>query len=223
MEPAAKRAKVEVKAFDQLSLEKFSIAQKDLRGQIWRYPAIDGAAIHFNLTPSSWLSTAWGFDFSGRYEMPSFLGGPEPERAGAAEGLKLEVALEPAQAASLQALDDAAKSAAAEIFPKAKWNSLVKDQSSFKVKVILKGGYELCKLAVVKDEKVSRGEGYDFLKKFNRKFARSQVKLSVKVKSLYCVKGSAGISLEASQLVLKPGEQSEKLEVELFGDDELLA
>jgi hypothetical protein len=226
MEPAAKRAKVEVEAFDQLNLEKLSIAQKNLKGSIWRYPAIDGSAIHFNLTPSGWLRTTWGFDFSGRYEKPSFLGGPEPERAGAAEGLKLEIVLDPAQTTFLQALDDAAKTAAAELFPKAKWNPLVKyaEETSCKVKVLLKGGYELSKLAIVKDEKVTRGEGHEFLRSFNRRFAKSEVKLTIKVKSLYCVKGSTGISLEASQLVLKPGEQYEKPEeAEVFEDDELLA
>jgi hypothetical protein len=224
MEPVAKRAKI-AGAFNELDLAKFSLkASKLSNGQVRLLPVIDEAAIHTNLTPAGWLSSAWGFDFSGRFECPSFLGGIQPEKPGTPEGLKIEVSLEEAQAQFLQSLDEAAKKAAAEHFPKAKWSPLVKpDGQSCKVKVILKGGYDLCKLTVVKDGKVSRGEGHEFLRSFGTRFMRTEVKLVLKVKSVWCVKGSAGLSLEATQLVLKPGQEQPE-EVDAFGDDsELLA
>jgi hypothetical protein len=223
-EPAAKRAKIEVASLQQLDLNNFSLklGTKTAKGQAV-YPTIGGEPIRVNLTPDTWAYTSFGFDYSGRYEQPSFLGGKAPEKAGMPEGLKIQINLENEQADFLQKLDDAARKAFAEINPSCKWNPLVRydQRMSTKVNVILKGG-DLTKLAVVKDNDVRRGQGFEFLKDFDTTFSRAEVKIALRVKSLYCVAGNAGLRLEATQLVLRCVGKPE--EVDLFGDDnDLLA
>ena len=93
--------------------------------------------------------------------------------------------------------------------------------SSCKVAVILKGD-GLTKLAIVQNSNVERGEGWEFLQGYNSNFKRAEVKLTVRVKKLWNVAGKAGLSLEATQLVLRPTEKP--TEQDAFGDDqELLA
>ena len=93
---------------------------------------------------------------------------------------------------------------------------------SVKVTVILKGE-ELTKIAVVADGKVTRGEGWDFLKDYvdaGNTFRHAEVKLVAKVKKLWHVGGKAGIKLEATEIVLRPTERPRAAEA--FGDDEAL-
>ena len=52
---------------------------------------------------------------------------------------------------------------------------------------------------------------------------RSSVKVVIKVQSIWSVKGQAGLSLEAAQLVLKPTEESAALADAFENDEELLA
>ena len=112
---------------------------------------------------------------------------------------------------------------------KAKWNSLVTEGSLFnkastKVMVVLKGN-DLTQIAVVDNNQVVRGEGWDFLKRFvesGNTFKQSDVKLVAKVQKLWNVSGGAGIKLEATQIVLRTTERPK--EASVFGDDaELLA
>ena len=90
-----------------------------------------------------------------------------------------------------------------------------------KVAVVLAGD-GLTKLAVVKDGAVKRGEGYDFLNGFSTTFARSEVKVVIKVKKLWCLAGKAGLSLEVTQLVLRPTGKPEE-EDAFCNDNDLLA
>ena len=86
-------------------------------------------------------------------------------------------------------------------------------------------GEELTKIAVVANNKVTRGEGWDFLKEYidsGNTFRNSEVKLTARVKKLWNAGGKAGIQLEATQIVLRPGDRP--TEKAAFDDDsELLA
>ena len=226
MESAAKRARIEVKPFQDLDLNQFVLKNngKGKNGPIV-YPLIAGEPIRFNLTINDWLQTPFGFDLETKFEKPSFLGGKDPEKPGTPEGLNLRLNLQPAQAEFLSKLDNAARKAFADITT-ANWNPLVNANailrlSSCKVAVILKGD-GLTKLAIVQNSKVERGEGWEFLQGYNSNFKRAEVKLTVRVKKLWNVAGKAGLSLEATQLVLRPTEKP--TEQDAFGDDqELLA
>ena len=220
MEPAAKRAKIEIAAFDQLNLQDFTLKQvgKTKKDQKF-YANIAGGPIRANLTPNDWLSTRFGFDFTGTYEQPSFLGGKAPAKSGCPESLSLRVVLNPAQEEFLQKLDEAAKSAFQEIAP-CKWNPLVNEEyKQCKFSVVLAGEGQT-KLAVVKDGKVMRGEGFNFLQSFDTNFAHSDVKIVFRVRKVWHQGGKSGVALEATQLVLKPSERP--VEEEVFGDDESL-
>jgi hypothetical protein len=230
-QPQSKRARFEIQipAFAEVDLSKFSLKDngKGKNGHL-SYPLIDGQVVRFNLTPTGWLKTPFGFDIQTKYDKPSFLGGKEPEKAGAPEGLNLRINLGDAEAEFLTGLDSNCQ-AGFEKLTKAKWTPLVTEatlfgKSSTKVAVILKGN-SLTQIAVVDNNKVLRGEGWDFLKQFldsGNSFKQSDVKLVAKVQKLWNVSGGAGIKLEATQIVLRTTERPK--ETNVFGDDdELLA
>ena len=216
-----KRAKIEIASFEQLNLEKFSLVQVGKTKKDQKiYANIDGKPIRANLSPNDWLSTRFGFDTSGQYEKPSFLGGKAPERKGCPESLSLKVTLNSTQLDFIQKLDEAAQNAFAEISP-GKWNPLIASgYSQIKVSVVLAGD-GLTQLMVVKDGKVHRGEGFDFLKTFDGSFNNAQVKLVLRVRKVWQHTGKAGLSLEATQLCLKPTERP--VEENVFADEDLLA
>ena len=124
-ESAAKRAKIEIPSFSQLNLQEFTLktvgqTKKDFKF----YANISGAPIRANLTPTDWMSIRFGFDLSGKYEKPSFLGGSAPERLGCPESLSIKVTLNAAQMEFLKKLDEAAENALSDIMP-CKWNRLI--------------------------------------------------------------------------------------------------
>ena len=228
MQPAAKRARIEVTPFQEIDLDKFALKNngKGKNGHN-TYPLIASEPIRFNLTPAGWFQAPFGFDISGKYELPSFLGGPAPEKAGTPEGLSLRLNLQTEQAEFLNKLDTVSQKAFADIV-EAVWNPLVitdevRKLDSCKVKVILKGA-DLTKLTIVKNGVVTRGEGWDFLMGFligSNNCSRAEVKLTARVKKLWNVAKKAGLSLEATQLVLRIDKP---IEEEAFPDDaELLA
>ena len=227
MEPAAKRACIEVKPFNDVALGNFILKNrgKAKNGGLITFPSIGGEPIRFNLTPCGWLQAPFGFDISGKYEYPSFLGGPAPEKEGASEGLSLRLNLQPEQAEFLGKLDETAQKAFAEL-AEAAWNPLVvtdeeRKISSSKLKVILKGA-DLTKLAIVRNGVVTRGEGWDFLMGFlmvSSNCRRAEVKVTVKVKKLWNAAKKAGLSLEATQIVLRIDKPVEE---DVFADDAAL-
>ena len=95
MASAAKKAKLEVTAFTQIDLEKLTLKQlgKSKNGQTMVFPLVAGEAIRTNLTPDDWFTTPFGFDLSGTYEKPSFLGGKAPETPDYPESLSLKLNL----------------------------------------------------------------------------------------------------------------------------------
>ena len=228
MQSAAKRARIEVKSFQEIDLSKFTLKNNGKgKSGLNTYPLVTGESIRFNLTPSGWLKAPFGFDISGKYEYPSFLGGPAPEKEGTPEHLSLRLNLQPEQAEFLGKLDAAAHKAFADL-TEATWNPLVvtddvRKIDSSKVKVVLKGG-DLTKLTIVRNGTVTRGEGWDFLMSFlvtSYNCRMAEVKLTTRVKKLWNVAKKAGLSLEATQLVLRIDKP---IEEEAFGDDaELLA
>ena len=228
MQPSAKRARIEVKSFQEIDLAKFTLKNngKGKNGHN-TYPLVAGEPIRFNLAPCDWLQSPFGFDISGKYEYPSFLGGPAPEKEGTSEGLSLRLNLQTEQAEFLNKLNAVSQKAFADITESA-WNPLVatdevRKLDSCKVKVILKGA-DMTKLTIVKNGVVSRGEGWDFLMGFligSNNCSRAEVKLTARVKKLWNVAKKAGLSLEATQLVLRIDKPMEE---EAFGNDaELLA
>ena len=226
-QPPAKKARTEfqVPPFTAVKLDDFSLKDKGKgkNGGHVVFPLIGGNEIRFNLTPVDWLKTPFGFDVSSKYENPSFLGGKEPERAGTPEGLSLRINAPQAEMEFLGKLDEAAQTALPDIV-KATWNPLLSDNqlyktTSFKVNVVLKGD-GLTQIAVVADGQVVRGEGWDFLKTYidsGNTFRQADVKLTSRVKKLWNVASKAGLSLEATQLVLRVHERPK--EASAFSDD----
>ena len=226
-ERPAKRACIDISNYDDVDLSEFTLRDKGKgKNGHMAYPLLGSESIRFNLTPSDWLQTPFGFDVDGKYEKPSFLGGNAPEKANASEGLSLRVNLQPEQAVFLKKLDEISKTAFAELVD-AKWNPLVVDNpllknSLCKIGVVLKGA-DLTKITVVVDNKVIRGQGWSFLEAYLvncRNFKYAEVKMSVRVKKLWNVAGKAGLGLEATQLVLRPTDRP--AEVDLFSDDAAL-
>ena len=83
MEHATKRARIAVKPFQDIDLDKF-VLKNNGKGKNGHntFPLIAGEPIRFNFTPAGWVETPFGFDTSGNYENPSFLGGVPPEKKG---------------------------------------------------------------------------------------------------------------------------------------------
>ena len=225
----SKRARIEVKSFENLQLSEFTLKDKG-KGknghQAW--PGFVGEMIRFNLTPSEWSSTPFGFDTNSKFKKPSFLGGKEPERVGSSEGLSVRLNLQPAQAEFLKQLDKAAEEGFAKLVSN-EWNSIVSTNPLFqkslcKVLVVLKGEGLTAK-AIVQDGKIHRGEGWDFLQPFlqsNGDFKFADAKVTIRVKKLWNVAGKAGLELEATHMVLRASEKP--IIVNPFDDDhELLA
>ena len=215
-----KRARIEIASFDQLDLGKFTLTQVGKTKKDQKiYANIDGKPIRTNLTPNDWLSTRFGFDTSGTYQKPSFLGGAVPERKGCPESLSFKVTLNSAQLEFIQKLDEAAQSAFADISA-GKWNPLISPgYEQCKINVVL-AGEGLTHLTVVKDGAVHKGMGWDFLKSFESNFSSSMVKLVVRVRKVWQHTGKAGLSLEATQLVLKATERP--VEEDVFADENAL-
>ena len=158
-----KRTRMDISNYDDVDLSQFVLKDKGKgKNGHMAYPLLGSESIRFNLTPSDWLQTPFGFDVDGKCEKPSFLGGNAPEKANASEGLSLRVNLQPEQAAFLKKLDEISKTAFAELVD-AKWHPLVVDNPLFKtslckIGVVLKGA-DLTKLTIVIDKMVVRGHG----------------------------------------------------------------
>ena len=219
----AKRARSDVRSFAEISVDdlKLKTAQQDGKPALVKVPLGD-----FNLTPSGWLLSKFGFDLNPKFGKPSFLGGEKPEKVKS-ESLSMRITLDTETLAFFKKLDEKVSQEYLNV-QEAEWQSLVYEDSLFngggsiKVHVILTGG-PLTKLTVVANGKVDRGEGWEFLKDYLDKkvsFYNSEVKVCLRPRSIWHTKeGKAGLSFEATRLVLRlPAD------VDPFGnDDELLA
>jgi hypothetical protein len=224
---AAKKARSgDVQSFVDIQIEDLKLKdtgkkQKDSEDSLVVLPLES-----FNLTPSGWLSTKYGFDLNNKYGKPSFLGGEKTDKAS--ESLSMRIVLDEETTAFFKRLDEHVSEEYQKL-RKVQWQPIVTEDklfgtsSSVKVFVVLAGN-SLTKLTVVADEKVDRGEGWDFLKDYLDKmvnFYNAEVKVCVRPRSIWHIDGKAGLSLAATRLVLRAHA---KVENDPFGDDaELLA
>ena len=161
-ESAKKRARVEVRPFNDVDLTQFSLKDcgKAKNGGRKCFPLLANEPVRFNLATGEWNAAPWGFDVTCKYEKPSFLSGVAPAWPGSSESLSLTVQLQPEQVDFLMKLDNAAKQGFADV-AKADWHPMLKDGFwKVKVKVVL-CGEALTKLTVVHNGKVERGEGWE--------------------------------------------------------------
>lgn len=224
---AAKKARSgDVQSFADIQIEDLKLKdtgkkQKDSEDSLVVLPLES-----FNLTPSGWLSTKFGFDLNNKFGKPSFLGGEKTDKAS--ESLSMRILLDEETTAFFKRLDEQVSQEYQKI-RKVQWQPIVTEDlifggsSSVKVFVVLAGN-PLTKLTVVANEKVDRGEGWAFLKDYLDKmvnFYNAEVKVCVRPRSIWHVDGKAGLSLAATRLVLRAHA---KVENDPFGDDaELLA
>ena len=126
------RARTETLSFDQLDLAKLQF--KDIKSNPKGPPSVivlyEGVGPRFNLTPTGWLNCKYGFDISGKYSKPSFLGGPMPENEGFSEGLALRIFLDSEQAKFLREIDQKACEEY-KAFGKADWQPLLHEDPVF--------------------------------------------------------------------------------------------
>jgi len=237
LETLSCRARTDVVNFTDLSLEKFQF--KDLRKTKTGVPSVvvlhDGFGVTFNLTPSGWLSTKYGFDTTCAFgRQPSFLGGPVIENVYS-EGLAMRIVLNNETTAFLKEIDEKASEEYKKLH-KVEWQPLLTEDTLFgssatvKIHVGLKGK-DLSKLTVVQKEKVDRGEGWDFLKEYMggcNDFRNAEVKVCLRFKKIWHLTTDkagvekAGLKLAATRIVLRAAAVPD--EVDPFGDDaELLA
>lgn len=230
---AAKRARAEIANFGDLSVEKIQF--KDLGKTKNGTPGVvllhEGCGVRFNLTPSDWLSTKYGFDTSCAFgKKPSFLGGEMDEKVDS-ESLAMRIVLNDETTTFLKEIDEKASEEYKKLC-KAEWKSLLAEDTLFggnasvRINVVLKSKdrSKLSKLTVVQNGKVDRGEGWDFLAEYMdgcNNFRHAEVKVCLRFKQIWHVDGKAGLKLVATRIVLRVTEAPE---ADPFGDDaELLA
>jgi hypothetical protein len=221
----AKRARIEVQSFVEVRVEDLRLKELDLKKDSGAPVVAVIGLTPFNLTPSGWLSTRYGFDLNGKYGKPSFLGGEKSEKSKS-ESLAMRVSLDAETAAFLKRLDEKASEEYKKIHD-VTWQPLVSEDNLFnggsnvKVQVALTGS-PLTKLTVVEGTKIDRGEGWEFLQDYLEKkgnFSNADIKVCLRIRSIWFQDGKAGLSLAATNLVLR-----RMVEVDPFGDDaELLA
>lgn len=224
----AKRARSEVRSFADISVDalKLKVNHTADKKVVAKIPTGD-----FNLTPSGWLTSRFGFDLNCKFGKPSFLGGEKPAENVTAESLSMRISLDAETANFFKELDEKVCSEYTAIQKDAQWQPLVTEDllfntgSSVKIHVVLKlhkpTGGPLTKLALVTNKTVDRGEGWEFLKEYLDKkisFYNTELKVCLRPRSVWHTKdGKAGISLEATRLVLRP-----HVEVDPFADDDEL-
>ena len=99
----AKRARTEVQSFTEVRVEDLKLKELvDVKTDSGAPLVVVYGLTPFNLTPSGWLSTRYGFDLNGKYK-PSFLGGQKSEKAKN-ESLAMCVSLDAATTAFLKRL-----------------------------------------------------------------------------------------------------------------------
>ena len=230
-EMAAKKARTEVVNYTNMALEKINIKEigKSKNGSPTMLVLHDGFGVTFNLTPSGWITSKYGFEVNCQYNRPSFLCGEKPADGVTSENLAIRMHLDNDQAKFLQEIDQKAKDEYTKVH-QAEWKALVAQDKLFggecsvKVHVCLEGK-DLTKLTVVKDGKVDRGEGWAFLKDYMascNNFKNAEVKVCLRFKSIWNVNGMAGLKLCATRLVLR-GVAALEEDDPFADDDELLA
>jgi hypothetical protein len=233
-ERAQKRQSVEtVKSFDDIDVEAARIKEVKRTTQSaekgagkYLIPLVENEMTSFNLSPCDWSTIPFGFDTSGNFERPSFLTGGTAESTKQ-EGLHIRMSVAGPQVDFLQRLDLAFAVEYTKIDETSKWSELL-GKSLFQealVKVFVPlSGHHLCPIKVVADGKVVKGEGWEFLKGHllsHSNFRRAEVKVVAKVMRIWNMNDKAGMSLIATQLVVRP--LVKPMEADAFPDSDLLA
>ena len=212
-------------AFGEIDVDKVMLnAYKLPNGKTSYTPLVDGVRARFDLTPPGALVFSnWGFETNYNLapeKKPSFLGGQSTTKS---ESLEINVELNEAQAAFLEALDkkvslDFAKNA------KSTWHPAVKHGKDgipmLKVRVQLTGD-DLAALKVVEEGVFHKGSGWPFLQPWmakTRNFGPCKAKVVVTAVRVWEVGGRAGLFFQASELTLmsvaKPRPQFESAQAD---------
>jgi hypothetical protein len=231
-EPSPKRAKMEMRAFKDVDLQKLTLKDNGMNRQgnaKLVLPLFNGQKLQCNLTPSGFLKAPFGFDTSCKFEKPAFLMGTT---GGKTESLNLVLQLGAEEAEFFRGVNEFFKNKYAELDKKPQWHDLVNETEKFgplgKVKVVLDGMNQTQLKIVGGDKQIRTGYGWSFLKEHmeeSRNFRGSRCKVSIGLTGLWCVSRKAGLTLTASHLVLAAAEKEEDWENqdEVFDDESLLA
>ena len=216
MEPAQKKARVEAApSFNDVVVSdiKFKLG----RDEKTILAELDGEQITFNLTPEGSLKVVYGFDMEGVMEKRSF-NSQDVEKA-ANESLAIRVKLSLPLIDFLEDLDSKCRMLHTEMNKTDEWIPLISYNEKYKTATVklrvCLSGY-CTALKVIDGTEIKRGRGWNFLKAFGQSFTQADAKAAVKLR-VYRMNGKAGISLGATELFLKPNEQTER--VETFADD----
>ena len=164
---------MEVQSFVEVRVEDLKLKELvDVKTDSGAPSVVVNGLTPFNPTPSGWLLTRCGFDLNCKYGKPSFLGGQKSEKAKS-ESLSTRIVLDTKTTAFLKNLDEKVSEEYKKIHD-VPWQPLVSEDllfnggSSVKVQVALTGA-PLTKLTAVDNEKVDRGEGWEFLQDYLEK------------------------------------------------------
>ena len=215
MTMAAKRCRFSILPYSDLALAEVqlrtAVRKGDLEGLPMMFPVDTSRTnLHLNLTPTGSLAIKYGFDTRGKFERPSFLGGPS---TGKSESLSIKVMLSDEVLAAMKGLDDRCR----ELFfaqPNTggiQWQPLVTADDLAKISIVL-AGEECTSLAVIDGSSIARGRGWEFLSPLLPKygwFNLADAKIAIKVGQIWVVEGKAGIRLIAQHLRMQASEVAE--------------
>ena len=213
MTMAAKRCRFSILPIGDLALAEVqlrtAVKKTDPEGLPMLFPADSNRnSLHLNLTPTGSLLIKYGFDTRGKYERPSFLGGPPS--TGKSEGLSIKVTLSDEVLEAVKGLDDRCR----ELFfaqPNTvgvQWQPLVSNEEVAKISIILAGD-DCTHIAVLEGAQLTQGRGWNFLSPLLPKygwFNEVAAKIAIKVGQIWVVEGKAGIRLIAQHLRMQASE-----------------
>jgi hypothetical protein len=213
---AAKRARIDVaKAFAEIDVEGFSLKVGGGDPPMLFPSMANEPGLRINLTPGSNLELPFGFDTSLKFEQPSFLTGVANKRIS--EGLSLRMEVSGELSDFLERMDAKLMAELRKIDQKFEWQPLVRNGQA-KVVIALKGSG--CTGLKIFGEETLAGSGWDFLQPHLKdcwNFRRADAKVVVRVARVWRAAGKAGVTLEATQLALKPTPKP--TEEDAFPDD----
>ena len=205
-----------VRPFAEIDAESVEVRCKEVGGKKFYNCTVGGESTSISLTPDPSVAcpVVYGLRTDGQYERPGFL---EGAAKAAREGLSITLLPTDELKAFLQRLDIATERAYRAAGGKGEWAPLVSpkgtlNQDCFKVKVIF-AGKGLTELKIKEDDEVqaTQGSGWQFAKDLVDKywgFKGIDCMIAVKLHSVWCVSGRAGLSLHASWLYVLGGPAS---------------
>ena len=201
-----------VRPFAEIDAESVEVRCREVGGKKFFNITVGGESTSISLTPdpSAACPVVYGLRTDGQYERPGFL---EGAAKAAREGLSITLLPPDELKGFLQRLDIATERAYRAAGGKGEWAPLVSpkgtlNQDCFKVKVIF-AGKGLTDLKIKEDDaKPAQGSGWDFARDMVDKywgFKGIDCMVAVRLHSVWCVSGRAGLSLHASWLYVLGG------------------